>query len=159
MLPSSSAFPGAGLLNRWLPLPQVLTQIDRLAPWMLKQGLVEGVLNQLFGKAIRDGEFDELDGRTLRLELDGGCGVTLGLWQGRLRLADGPGEATIRGTLEAFRVLAERKQDPDQLFFQRQLVIEGDTELGLAVKNLLDGLEWDLSLAGLLRPLFDRAAA
>lgn len=31
--------------------------------------------------------------------------------------------------------------DPDTLFFQRRLVIEGDTELGLYVKNLMDAIE------------------
>ncbi len=31
-------------------------------------------------------------------------------------------------------MIAARKQDPDTLFFQRRLVIEGDTELGLYVK-------------------------
>jgi predicted lipid carrier protein YhbT len=69
-----------------------------------------------------------------------------------LRVLAGPGEATIRGSLAAFKTLAERKQDPDQLFFQRRLVIEGDTELGLALKNLLDSLEWQINLRQLLRP-------
>ncbi|MCI2285515.1 SCP2 sterol-binding domain-containing protein [Colwellia sp. MSW7] len=34
-----------------------------------------------------------------------------------------------------------RKQDPDTLFFQRRLKIEGDTELGLEVKNLIDAID------------------
>ncbi len=38
-------------------------------------------------------------------------------------------------------LIAARKQDPDSLFFQRRLVIEGDTELGLEVKNLIDAIE------------------
>ncbi|EXJ09542.1 ubiquinone anaerobic biosynthesis accessory factor UbiT [Nitrincola nitratireducens] len=38
--------------------------------------------------------------------------------------------------------MAKRTEDPDSLFFQRQLSIEGDTELGLGIKNLLDSLEW-----------------
>jgi O2-independent ubiquinone biosynthesis accessory factor UbiT len=37
--------------------------------------------------------------------------------------------------------MAGRFEDPDTLFFQRRLVIEGDTELGLGVKNFLDGLD------------------
>ncbi|WP_411900819.1 SCP2 domain-containing protein, partial [Salmonella enterica] len=37
--------------------------------------------------------------------------------------------------------IAGRQQDPDTLFFQRRLVIEGETELGLYVKNLMDALE------------------
>jgi predicted lipid carrier protein YhbT len=40
-----------------------------------------------------------------------------------------------------FVLLALRKEDPDTLFFDRQLVIEGDTELGLIVKNALDRVE------------------
>ena len=37
-------------------------------------------------------------------------------------------------------MIAARKQDPDTLFFQRRLVIEGDTELGLC-ENLMDAIE------------------
>jgi predicted lipid carrier protein YhbT len=37
-------------------------------------------------------------------------------------------------------MIAARKQDPDTLFFQRRLVIEGDTD-GLYVKNLMDAIE------------------
>ena len=44
----------------------------------------------------------------------------------------------------AFLLLASRQEDPDTLFFRRRLVIEGDTELGLAVKNLVDSLDPDL---------------
>lgn len=33
--------------------------------------------------------------------------------------------------------------DPDTLFFQRKLLITGDTELGLEIKNFLDDLERD----------------
>ena len=40
-------------------------------------------------------------------------------------------------------LVAGRKEDADTLFFQRRLSIEGDTELGLEVKNLLDNIEFD----------------
>ena len=35
-----------------------------------------------------------------------------------------------------------REEDPDTLFFNRKLQIEGDTELGLITKNLLDSVDW-----------------
>lgn len=125
----------------------VLAALDRRIPVPLKQLMVEAPLNRIFAEAIAEGEFDEFEGRRIRLEASGGLpGITLGFWAGRLRVIDGPGEATIRGSLTAFKTLAERHQDPDQLFFQRQLVIEGDTELGLGLKNLLDSLEWDISI-------------
>lgn len=42
---------------------------------------------------------------------------------------------------EDFLRLAQRQEDPDTLFFSRRLMMEGDTELGLVVKNTLDALE------------------
>jgi predicted lipid carrier protein YhbT len=52
-------------------------------------------------------------------------------------------DVRIRGSYEDFWRLAMRSEDPDTLFFQRRLTIEGDTETGLMLKNLLDGLEYD----------------
>ncbi|HEV8077791.1 MAG TPA: SCP2 sterol-binding domain-containing protein [Marinobacter sp.] len=136
------------LLKAYLPSPSpLLAAIDQHMPMVLKQLIIEAPLNRLFAEAIADGEFDDFEGRKIRLELNGGQpGVTFGFWAGRLRIVDGPGEATIRGSKSAFKTLAERNQDPDQLFFQRRLVIEGDTELGLALKNLLDSLEWSIGI-------------
>ena len=135
------------VLREYLPSPApALGMIDRSIPMPFKQLAAEAPLNRLFAQAIADGEFDDFEGRRIRLEVTGGQpGLTLGFWAGRLRVLEGPGEATIRGSLRAFKTLAQRKQDPDQLFFQRKLVIEGDTELGLGLKNLLDSLEWQLT--------------
>jgi len=47
----------------------------------------------------------------------------------------------INASAHDFLLLAQRQQDPDTLFFNRRLVMEGDTELGLVVKNTLDALE------------------
>src|SRR5690554_5708606 len=140
------------LLSQYLPSPKpLLGMIDRSIPLPVKQLVAEAPLNRVFSEAIAEGEFDEFSGRCIRLEVNGGHpGITFGFWAGRLRVIEGPGDATIRGSLSAFKTLAERRQDPDQLFFQRRLVIEGDTELGLALKNLLDSLEWNLSLRQLL---------
>lgn len=136
------------LLSEYLPSPSpLLAAIDRAVPMPVKQLVAEEPLNRIFAAAISDGEFDDFEGRRIRLEISGGQpGITFGFWAGRLRVLEGPGEATIRGSLSAFKTLAARRQDPDQLFFQRRLVIEGDTELGLGLKNLLDSLEWDISL-------------
>lgn len=140
------------VVREYLPSPvPMLGTIDRNIPVPLKQLAAEAPLNRIFAQAIDDGEFDDFDGRRIRLEVNGGQpGITIGFWAGRLRVIDGPGEATIRGSLTAFKKLAERNLDPDQLFFQRKLVIEGDTELGLALKNLLDSVEWRFHLRYLL---------
>ena len=55
-----------------------------------------------------------------------------------------------------FYLMARRIEDPDTLFFNRRLKIEGDTELGLVVKNALDALDLQ-SLPAPLRALIERA--
>ena len=50
-------------------------------------------------------------------------------------------DLAISANAQDFLLLAQRRQDPDTLFFNRRLVMEGDTELGLVVKNALDALE------------------
>ncbi len=52
-------------------------------------------------------------------------------------------DVTIRGSLESFWLLASRAEDPDTLFFNRQLELEGETETGLYIKNMLDSLDFD----------------
>jgi predicted lipid carrier protein YhbT len=47
----------------------------------------------------------------------------------------------ISASARDFLDIALRRADPDTLFFARRLVIEGDTELGLMLKNRLDALE------------------
>ncbi len=48
----------------------------------------------------------------------------------------------ISARMRDFIALALREEDPDTLFFSRRLLMEGDTELGLLVKNTLDAVDW-----------------
>ena len=50
-------------------------------------------------------------------------------------------DVTLSATAHDFLLLAQRQQDPDTLFFSRRLSMQGDTELGLVVKNALDAIE------------------
>lgn len=82
---------------------------------------------------------EPLRGKVLRLELAGprlGLQVTVEGWG--WRPAFGAPDITVRARLEDYLALALRREDPDSLFFARRLVIEGDTELGVALKNALD---------------------
>jgi predicted lipid carrier protein YhbT len=49
----------------------------------------------------------------------------------------------ISATTRDYLALALREEDPDTLFFSRRLLMEGDTDLGLLVKNTLDAVDWD----------------
>lgn len=43
--------------------------------------------------------------------------------------------------MSVFLELLARQEDPDTLFSHRRLALEGDTELGLAVKNMPDAVD------------------
>lgn len=91
-----------------------------------------------------------LRGKVLRLEISElGTGPQITLDAIGLRPAFGRADVTVRASLCDFIAIALRREDPDALFFQRRLVMEGDTELGHGLKNALDAL----SLERLLRPL------
>ncbi|MBP2295082.1 ubiquinone anaerobic biosynthesis accessory factor UbiT [Azospirillum rugosum] len=61
---------------------------------------------------------------------------------------DGPAhvavDAAVRGPCARLLDLLEGRIDGDALFFRRELVIEGDTALILALRNTLDGEDMDL---------------
>jgi predicted lipid carrier protein YhbT len=67
-------------------------------------------------------------------------------------------ELTIAASLRDFIALALREEDPDTLFFGRRLAIGGDTDLGLTVKNLLDGIDWSGLVGRALPPFLRRTA-
>lgn len=52
--------------------------------------------------------------------------------------------ATIRGPLMTLVQLLEGRIDGDAMFFSRDLIIEGDTEVVVALRNAVDGAEIDV---------------
>lgn len=98
----------------------------------------------LFGLVARS-SLEPLAGRTVSLEASD-LGVRVRVSYNGERFTATAGEAAtdvaIRSTVPAFLALALRREDPDTLFFTRRLLITGDTELGLVIKNLLDAIDW-----------------
>ncbi len=62
----------------------------------------------------------------------------------RQTLLEGEADATIRGPLESLFALVQGRVDGDALFFSRELAIEGDTEVVVALRNAIDGAGIDL---------------
>lgn len=131
---------------RILKLGERLLPYAACAPFMLQRVALERSLNQVFAEPLAEGAFEALDGHWLRLQVaDLGLAWCLTCERQRLRIAEqAPAQVTIRGNWREFLLLASRQEDPDTLFFRRRLVIEGDTELGLAIKNLIDSLDPDM---------------
>jgi len=88
---------------------------------------------------------EPLRGKTVSLEAtDLGMRVRLAYDGSRFSAYGGSAAAAlaIRSTGSGFLALGLRREDPDTLFFTRRLVMTGDTDLGLIVKNLLDSIDW-----------------
>ncbi|MDO5603881.1 MAG: SCP2 sterol-binding domain-containing protein [Paracoccus sp. (in: a-proteobacteria)] len=110
-----------------------------------------GILRRLGDYARRSVLIDPTDlPFTLRLEPAGGPRITAHR-RGRAPAAD----ARIAGPVAAMIGMLHGRYDGDALFFSRDLMIEGDTEVVLALRNALDDAELDLSeeLAQISGPL------
>ena len=115
-------------------------------PFFIQKKIMHQALSRLFTEAISDGEVDFLAGHWLKIEISDlqiSWFFSRGAQREILIKPSGHHDVCIRGDLACFIKLAAQKEDPDTLFFQRALAIEGDTNLGLEVKNLLDRLELD----------------
>jgi predicted lipid carrier protein YhbT len=107
--------------------------------------MLEG-LKLVFRDALHDGDFEFLEGKWLKVAVtDLGLDWYIGFRDEKLVVSqqDQVADVCFSGQLNDLVLLAGRKEDPDTFFFQRRLSIEGDTELGLEVKNLMDSIDLD----------------
>ena len=118
----------------------------KLLPRMIQLKVAEKVSNTLFKQQLDDGDLDFLEDAELRIQIkDLAYDWQVTLEQNRLYFSPGNNTAdtTFSGNSKEFLLLVSRREDPDTLFFQRRLSIEGNTELGLQVKNLIDSVDMD----------------
>ena len=134
MNPSSPAFvlpdPVGSVLSRLPAYPGSFLLVTALNKVLAKQ-LPADVRQYLLGKKLRIHVTDA------RLTFDFTCTGTRFVASHRQDSTD----LTISANAQDFLRLAQRQEDPDSLLFIRRLSMEGDTELGLLVKNALDALE------------------
>jgi predicted lipid carrier protein YhbT len=127
------AFPGPlrHLLGRLPPLPH--------------SAALCVVLNRLLAPQLPPDIAARLEGRRFALhESLSGVAFHFNVRGGRFRPAfaiEHEPDFVLRATAPDYWKLVTREEDPDTLFFTRRLKLEGDTELGLLVKNTLDSLE------------------
>jgi predicted lipid carrier protein YhbT len=132
-LSATRALPPVSLLLRALPGPLHGRALSLIGNFLMR--------GQSFAPALAD-----LEGKRLALRItDSGRELHFHVRRGRLApAADGAFDVRISGSTEDFLKLALREEDPDTLFFDRRLSLEGETEAGLYLKNLLDAVEFDV---------------
>lgn len=129
-------------------LPGPLALPFRLIPPAVHSTVLTTALNVLFAQYMRqNSDFAFLCDRILAIQVRDAHVAY------RFRYAGSGGfipdhseqnaDLTISGALYDFLALATRREDSDTLFFHRRVVMEGDTALGLELKNLLDALDPD----------------
>ena len=127
-------------------LPGPLRLPLKVLPAFVHNKVLLTTLNNVFSEELKDGELDFLAGRTIKIEIeDAGIEYCFTLTDGKLTAAgkNTSPDVILQGTLYNYMVLASRQEDTDALFFSRRLHMQGDTELGLYVKNFLDGMDMD----------------
>jgi len=125
-------------------LPRFVSKPFSYLPRALKTRPIQRAVNILFASHIESGELRFLAGRDVVVRIvDADLDFTLELVDDRLLVGrpEDTADLTIEGTVYTFLQLATRNEDSDTLFFRRQLKMSGDTELGLYVKNFLEGIE------------------
>ena len=126
-------------------LPKVIKYLPE-PPFILQKKIGEKLLQYLMAEQIEMGDFDFLEDRWLQISVnDMGLVFFLSFHDNQLVLSNKISQADVSfsGDSKEFILLASRSEDPDTLFFQRRLMIEGDTELGLYIKNSIDGIDFD----------------
>lgn len=123
--------------------PQVLGITLRCIPFNLKKQVIEQLLQLQFKHSLEDGDLDFLENRWLKIEVtDLQLIWFVSLIENKLVVSrEEIADVSFIGNANDLIMIATRRQDPDTLFFQRRLIVEGDTELGLYVKNLMDSIE------------------
>src|SRR5690606_22624523 len=126
-------------------LPRPFAEIGRRLPQWPHSLALATALNLATSRGLLAlDELAMLEGRLVRIRVrDAGTSASIVLRGGRFRAGDSAQEAalTLTAPATAYLQMLARQEDPDTLFFHRRLSIEGDTELGLLVKNLLDRIE------------------
>lgn len=134
--------------------PQPLAALLAKLPPYPASLLLVTVLNRVLAPQLPGDVAERLQGRRFRITVrDARVSLDFTCRAGRFAPLPRQHEPdlAIAASGPDFLRLAQRSVDPDTLFFSRRLSMEGDTELGLVVKNTLDALELPLANAIHLR--------
>lgn len=133
---------------QWVPQPLTATTLGVTANLFLRR------------YPVLRSRLRELDGKTFEFAVDDfGQSYFMTVVGGEVRIhgyLDQEPHVVMAGTSEAFLALLFQTVDPDSLFFSRRLKLSGETDTGLAFKNILNNLEidWEADLALFLgRPI------
>jgi predicted lipid carrier protein YhbT len=137
-----------------LAFPPMLAALNARLPVMPPSLAFSLAANRLLWPALKELDWQPLAGRYYAIHVkDLGLSLRFTVTASGFSPDNSTPDLTISATARDFLLLLGRREDPDTLFFSRRLVSEGDTALGLTVKNLLDALDPEVVLRRLPMPL------
>lgn len=119
---------------------RVVSRLPQLPPTLL----LVGALNLALDRILPRERLQPLIGKRLLIAVtDAGLSLRFSLTHCGFvpSLERAEPDLRISAATRDFLALVLREEDPDTLFFSRRLLMEGDTDLGLLVKNTLDAVE------------------
>jgi predicted lipid carrier protein YhbT len=148
----NATLPRGGLRLPALPAPpETLRRIVERLPVEPPSLLLALALNRVLLPRLDSAAREALAGQAVEVAvIDFGVRCRLALGPTGFAPASGTPRLRVAAPAQAFWKLAAGEEDTDTLFFERVLVMEGDTEYGLLLKNTLDAI-------GPLVPAFLRA--
>jgi len=119
-------------------------KLPQLPPALALVAALNAAMSNKLGRLLPKEPLEPLLGKRITIKvLD--AGMTLRFAYGergfRPSFDTAPADLTMSARARDFLALLLREEDPDTLFFSRRLLMEGDTALGLLVKNTLDGID------------------
>ena len=136
-------------------LPRFVGSVNARLPQLPPTAALTTALNLALGRILPRETLAPLAGKLLCLRVtDAGLTLQFTLTEKGFRpaVSSARPDLMISARAREFIALALREEDPDTLFFGRRLVMEGDTDLGLLVKNTLDAIDWPRFDAETLHP-------
>ncbi|MCA0299892.1 SCP2 sterol-binding domain-containing protein [Pseudoxanthomonas mexicana] len=127
-----------------LPPPRYWRPLAKHIPVSWQHIAVPRLLTRALTSSDALHSLQPIAGRHIGIKVnDLGLSWVLSLDGERLVWSDSEAEAMVTGSATDLLLLASRMEDADTLFFQRRLMLTGDTELGLLLRNLLDRMPWE----------------
>ncbi|MBV7314950.1 SCP2 domain-containing protein [Shewanella sp. NIFS-20-20] len=124
--------------------PKCIALPVQLMPFTIKAKILAQVLDLSVSRQFAAEELAFLYGRPVGIVVsDLNVQFTV-VYQGRWQINEAQScDVTFTANSRELLLILAAKEDPDTLFFQRKLAMQGNTEFGLAVKNLLMSIELD----------------
>lgn len=129
-------------------LPTLIAAPFRLLPKTLHSRALVHYLNRILAEQIRQGELDFLCNKRILVKInDANINFYISFSGTRLisAIPSNSYDLIVQANIYDYLSLAAREEDSDTLVFQRRLIMQGETELGLELKNFLDSLDIDSS--------------